>query len=417
MQRFCGWGLVLLMAPLVGCGPASDSANIEAADAADNGGDAKVAANSPEGNTRGNREPVDVKPTVDVSPTPPIPPSPVELPKPPADEELRRHVAQLYSPQIQQLIAETRTITSATRPGKSPVEIRLEVQQKLAEADRLREGAVDYLRGQGPGVFDKLKGAMLDDSADVRRGAAWYLFENVDKHDVQMVAVFVQALQDNDRLVRQLALTGLKSLPPQSLTQFLPQLIALLERGQEDDADRAAVAQLIGRLKSEASPALDVLVRFGREDASSEVRLKCLYAASQIAADDQSVEMFSAALSDPSVEVRKLAAVRLGKLSPSAVVAVGDLAKALKDDDATVRQYAATSLGQLGEEAAGAVDLLIAALDDPAVQVRRETIAALNRIGPSAKRAIPALNKRLEDPDPKTRELAQLTIELLQAIP
>jgi HEAT repeat protein len=258
-----------------------------------------------------------------------------------------------------------------------------------------------------------------------------------------MVAVFVQALADDDRIVRQLALAGLKSLPPEALVQFQSQLLSLLEKGQEEAGDRAAIAQLIGRLGSDAAPAFAVLARLARDDPGAEVRLQCLLAASRLTSNEQAAAMFRAALADGDAKVRKLAVVRLGALGPASAAAVGDLAKTLKDQDEIVREYAAVSLGKLGVIGSPAIGALIEAFGDPAERVRRAAadalagvgdaavdplvrqleagppqtrqlaIVALSRLGATAKRAEPALRKRLEDPDPQVRELAQAAMEVL----
>jgi HEAT repeat protein len=451
MQRYCRWGTSLLLLPIaltpvallpiVGCGPNVGTSDVASSDA---GGNAPPAVETTDASSA---QPTVVTPPVE-PPPPELPPlAPIELPKPPEDKELRERVAQLYSPQIQQILDEARRISAQADSGKTAADVRLEAQQKLAEAEQLRADAVEYLRGQGAGVFEKLKGAMLDEAVDVRRGAAWYLFENVDKNDPQMVAVFVQALADDDRIVRQLAVAGLKGLPPESLSLFLRQLVDLLERKKEEDADRAAVAQLIGRLGRAAAPAFPILTRLAREDASGDVRLQCLFAASKMADEGQAVAMFRAALADQEVDIRKLAAVRLERLAPASAVAVGDLAKALKDQDAAVREYVAISLRKLGPNAAAAAGPLSDAMSDPVEKVRRAAadalvsigdvsvdplirqlesqnpharqlaIAALSQLGSPAKRGIPALRKLLTDGDPQVRELAKAVLDQLERLP
>jgi HEAT repeat protein len=381
----------------------------------------------------------------DVTPSVELPPvKPVELPTPSADEEFRRHVARLYSPQIRELLDEATRIRSEAGPGASPVDIRLQVQQKLAEADKLRAEANEYLLSLGGEAVEKLKGAMLDDSVDVRRGAAWYLFENVNPGDPQMVAVFVRALEDEDPLVRRLGVAGLKGLPSQALEQFLPQLVALLKEGKERATDRAAIALLIGRIGPRAVAALPVLTRLAREDADAEVRKQSLYAASRIGGDSEAAALFQAALVDPDEDIRKMAVLRLGGLGATASPAVPSLVKSLDDESAVVRKYAAQSLGRLALHASSATGPLAKALGDPDEQVRRAAaqslvtigqpsvdplvaqlkaadpntrllaLAALGGLGPVAKPAIPAVRKLLDDQNPQVQTAATTILEVLQ---
>lgn len=430
-------GLLLLLPAVVGCGPSAERA--------EDGTSSPRTDIPPTTSAADNGEPT---PPPAVSPPVELPPpKPVELPQPSADEEFREQVARLYSPKVRELLDEATRIRREAKPGASAVDIRLSVERKLAEAEELRADANAYLLAMGGEAIEKLKGAMLDQSADVRRGAAWYLFENVNPGDPQMVAVFVRALEDEDPVVRRLGVAGLKGLPPAALEQFLPQLAALLQSGDEEAADRAAIALLIGRIGDKAAAALPLLTHLAREDADAEVRKQSLYAASRIADDAQAAALFQAALADPDVDIRKMAVLRLGRLGPAASSAVGDLAKSLTDEDEDVRLYAAQSLGRLGAHAAPAVVPLTKAFGDPSDKVRRAAaqalvsigepsvdplvaqlsagdpqtrllaLAALGGLGPPAKRAIPAVRRLLDDQQPQVQQGAAKVLEVLQKLP
>src|SRR5579862_612522 len=77
--------------------------------------------------------------------------------------------------------------------------------------------------------------------------------------------------------------------------------------------------------------------------------------------------------------------------------AVQALADALKDKDADVRKNAAVSLGRIGKEARGAVPALTAALKDDDVNVRGASATALGRIGKDAASAADGLAELLTD--------------------
>jgi len=114
-----------------------------------------------------------------------------------------------------------------------------------------------------------------------------------------------------------------------------------------------------------------------------------------------------AALSDPSSEVRRLAAEALGKAgNPAAAL---PLLKELDDKDVYARKAAAEALGLALEKApAGtpgrteAVDALIRLLGDPDYGVRYNSVEGLSRL--RSQRAVPALAAALEkDTDENVR--------------
>ena len=138
-------------------------------------------------------------------------------------------------------------------------------------------------------------------------------------------------------------------------------------------------------------------------------------------------------LQDPSPDVRRTAALSLGKIGHS--TAATGLVQALSDPDLYVREYSAWALGQIGEAVndTGAVRLA-GALGDDHPSVKQAAALALGKIGPrepviviltqvlavgerssrragvdaftqlEAKGAFPALRKALTDPDPAVRQ-------------
>ena len=86
-------------------------------------------------------------------------------------------------------------------------------------------------------------------------------------------------------------------------------------------------------------------------------------------------------LEDPSNDVRRTAALSLGKIGHA--VAVPALAQTLSDPDPLVREYSAWALGQIGEEVNDeAAGRLAEALDDPRPAVTKAAARALGNIGP-----------------------------------
>ena len=138
-------------------------------------------------------------------------------------------------------------------------------------------------------------------------------------------------------------------------------------------------------------------------------------------------------LQDPSPDVRRTAALSLGKIGHSAATTA--LVEALSDSDSSVREYSAWALGQIGEEVNDTEAVRLAgALSDEHPSVKQAAALALGKIGPrppviailtqalavgerssrravveaftqlEAKGAFPALRKALTDPDPAVRQ-------------
>ena len=138
-------------------------------------------------------------------------------------------------------------------------------------------------------------------------------------------------------------------------------------------------------------------------------------------------------LQDPSRDVRRTAALSLGKIGHSAATTA--LVQALSDPDSQVREYSAWALGQIGEDVNDEAAVRLAgALGDEHPSVKHAAARALGKIGPrqpviailtqalavgesssrravveaftqlEAKSAYPILRGALTDPDPAVRQ-------------
>lgn len=138
-------------------------------------------------------------------------------------------------------------------------------------------------------------------------------------------------------------------------------------------------------------------------------------------------------LQDSSPDVRRTAALSLGKIGHSAATTA--LVESLSDPDSQVREYSAWALGQIGEDVNdGAAVRLAGVLGDQDHSVKQAAAQALGKIGPrqqviailtqalavgesgsrraavealaqlEAKSAYPALRKALTDPEPAVRQ-------------
>ena len=136
------------------------------------------------------------------------------------------------------------------------------------------------------------------------------------------------------------------------------------------------------------------------QTASGMDKVNAVYEIGQFGPDAVSaIPVLSAALSDPSAEVRAAAATSLAKIGAANASAVPMLTKVLSDGSPRVRALAAMALRASGPQAASAVPQLTAALHDPVDSVRYFAASALGTIGQPAASAIPALVERLSVKD------------------
>lgn len=170
--------------------------------------------------------------------------------------------------------------------------------------------------------------------------------------------------------------------------QRVPDAEATEEDLDRDEGAGAATAAVVFRGRPLSYYAAKLKSGNGSE------RLKAVRAIGYFGSDGASaVPELTAALTDPSPDIRSGAAASLGLIGSAS--AVPSLAKALSDPDARVRCLSAIALEDMGPRAAPAVPQLAQALNDPVNYVRIPAADALGAIGPGAAAAVPALAERL----------------------
>lgn len=118
-------------------------------------------------------------------------------------------------------------------------------------------------------------------------------------------------------------------------------------------------------------------------------------------------------LKDRDPELRRTAALSLGKIAAPGVVAA--LREGLKDPDEEVRRNCAWALGNLGEAVIDDAGLaLVQALNDPAASVKAAAAEAIGNIG-GTQAMVEMLSEALEEPDVATRRTAVLALGWLEA--
>ena len=107
-------------------------------------------------------------------------------------------------------------------------------------------------------------------------------------------------------------------------------------------------------------------------------------------------------LDDPQAEVRRTAAMSLGKISDPD--SINGLVKSLADPDQEVRQWSAWALGNLGDHLSQeAIVALIQSLADPSEQVKQTAALALGRTSASEE-TLKVLKEALRISTPSTQQ-------------
>lgn len=279
---------------------------------------------------------------------------------------------------------------------------------------RVDDETKQFLASFGTGLLPRLSPLLTDDSVDVRRGAALYLFE-ADMSNPQFAGAFTITLTDSDPTIRHLGLTALARMPNELVVKSAPKLAALLRRPDETAANRAQVARKLADLPDAAAAILPTVKRSAHDDPDANVRKACLYAVSKLAGAGEAVTLYSESLaSDQDAGVRRVAAARLEKLGPQASTAAPRLAAALGDVNQDVRATARDALIAIGSTA---VDPIVGQLASGDANTRQQALFALGQLGSAAKRALPQIKKLLADADASTRELAEEVLRHLEQLP
>lgn len=105
------------------------------------------------------------------------------------------------------------------------------------------------------------------------------------------------------------------------------------------------------------------------------------------------------ALKDSDPDVRRVAAMQLGRQGSAGKSMAPKLTDAIGDADKDVRSAAVQALADVDPSNPQNVTAIVKALDDKDMDVKRSAVAALGSMGPTAKNAIPALQASLKTND------------------
>lgn len=205
-------------------------------------------------------------------------------------------------------------------------------------------------------------------------------------------------LRDENPAIRFYVVTLLGYIGNSGATAPLAEML----KSEKDASIRRMIAWALGMIGDEKAfdPLADLLLK----DRSWEIRCAAAKALNDIG-DEKAIESLLKAAADANPNVRVAALRALADLgNDKATDSIKEMLKS--DPHAGVRSAAAAGLGGIGGQAA--VDSLINALDDPDPGVRNAAAAALGKTGDAG--ALPRLREILKDDDPLVRMGAVLGI-------
>jgi HEAT repeat protein len=215
--------------------------------------------------------------------------------------------------------------------------------------------------------------------------------------DQASIPILINALRDDDNLIRECAASGLERFG--SSTMLSAALRGLPTDERDTDRDTAAWVAL-GKVN--AGGTMDILVQ-ALKHSDPDVRLKAVTAINLMSPNIKEAAIaLIGALEDDDQRVRKMAASALEAIGPDAEAAIPSLAKLLGALDKGVRSSASLALSSIGS--VSAVNAMIEAIQNEAT--RDIAIAALGRIGPTARPALPSIIEALNDKSDKVRRSA-----------
>ncbi len=211
----------------------------------------------------------------------------------------------------------------------------------------------------------------------------------------------IEALQDDEDRIRQIAASGLGRGGPQA-EKSVPTLVKALN--DKNLAVRKRVATALGKVGSdnpEVAPALTQLL------LQKDLRVTALMALIDIGSKAEKAKpVLITLLDDEEMNVRFKAAHALWRIENGDEYDVAKLIETLERGDTPFRMFAADALANLGPKAKESLSALIQALNDEDVWVRRFSAQAFGMIGAKDQRVVTALIRILKDPEPRVRRFA-----------
>ncbi|MFO7900444.1 MAG: HEAT repeat domain-containing protein [Planctomycetota bacterium] len=211
---------------------------------------------------------------------------------------------------------------------------------------------------------------------------------------------WLKQIQSRNRGLQMRASRALREAKEEQIPKIIPRLLPLL--GADRRNTRFPVAQVLGEYGPAAHVAVPHLLPMLEGTQHERNRAAAAEALGRILKDtdpSEEVEKVSQALvavfGDKYEDVRREAAVAIGRIGPAAKPAVQPLQKLLGDREFAVRAAAAWACGRMREHAKVHIDKLIAMLHGER-DIATTVVYAIGEIGPVHENVIPNVIDRLE---------------------
>jgi HEAT repeat protein len=183
-----------------------------------------------------------------------------------------------------------------------------------------------------------------------------------------------------------------------ALVRLGPEAMPVLRQALAEERGSETVVHVLGLIGPRAADAVpDLIALLQRGQTPTKLRSEAAFALGRIGEPvGDIVPALSVALQDSKLEVRLQAAEALGWIGPPAREAVPALVAALKDEESKVVRKACQALSFIGDE--GAVQALMTTFLSDGVEIAAAAGRALWQLGPKAEQVVPALLSAAEGP-------------------
>jgi HEAT repeat protein len=286
-----------------------------------------------------------------------------------------------------------------------PAVIHLRTALRTADEERITSilNVLDQIGKPAKAALPDVKTLLDAKSERVRIHAVDAVASIIPKSD-ELVNLLVLRLQDESPEVRGRVVGAIGACGQYAL-RVIPKLIAALDdEGEHSEwvaadfatsaPNRARVADVLGRLRKDAAPALPRLQMMMRLDEDSMCRARAAVAVYQITdREDEPLDVLIQLLKNKDVAGGEVAEA-LAEFGPRARPAVSALIDRLMNGPTRKRYVVAGALGEINDDRA--IDPLIAALQRPKVEDdefedKIAYVSALGMFGERAERAVPAI--------------------------
>ena len=196
--------------------------------------------------------------------------------------------------------------------------------------------------------------------------------------DERSVPIIVQALRNDNFIVRSFALQCLYKIGPDAKFA-VPALIDMLKDGNQ--FLRSDAAKTLGKIGPDAAGAAVPALKSALRDQDLRTRVASALALWQIARDQTVVSTLMKELQHSEDRMRWTILTALGEIGPEAQSAVPRLIEVLRNDPDNQYKVVVT-LAKIGPAAKAALPALIEAFNDEAALHRKEIAAAIKAIEP-----------------------------------